>query len=955
MRYLIGILLSIAVCVTCFGAIVDEYLVDLGKSYFDAGYLNEARIEFEKALRSNPNNIEAKQYLGQITQRKSVGSTLDKFARPQEVVSLEEEIIIEESPFVFVATPEPVQAPVVIEERAQVQEEIIIAPATMSTRQEAIDEALGLAEVRKPVVIEEKMQARAPAVTYAPAVMAPMGEEPAEEHKYVKGYLQASMGVESNGDVFWQRANWDLNEMDWRLLSKAAWNNQFNTYDPAVYQQIVLKVDTPPENNWGFHTYIDASPWSFVGKSEKTTVMSTGGDVADIQLLYWSNTGHTLNQTVFTNINGDTFNLPEIKVKDWRTVPTTITSAFSDTLTIPELEIERVYWPAREFWVDYNTDAVNLRVYPVALQDQAYQSDDILELSDHRIYWEESPWLTQWKQGHFNSAVGAQDYSSGYFDDSLAWISRNSRGEFLTNLRGFELSLNNEMFDFDFAAATPKNLWQDYEDADTVNGVTRMKYRPIHNLQLGLIGTAKLGLNDDDKADAWIRTGGTDITYGMTDNAKLAAEFAYSETELNETSDVYKREKNGNALKVSFIHSSEGDVFDKTFWGLKPDEESQDPFYRLRVDVTHMDDDFETGLSTYLRTRDDMFWSRHIHFGQPFGYYTTSFFEPTLTPDDIEPFAIGDGIDYGRNVVHLRIDGRNYKDGDVDYLLDSRHVRRDDLNKHLETVSRLEMTWRFHPQWTLKTFGLYQDKPKTRGGIDPYIIDVKTGEYLPNVFIQDGQDADLETHSAGLEYKVTKNVTVHGIYEYTNDSTLAYDNFPRGLFTGGSMTTFVEDGKTYRTEFPFTYSQFIFPQPPYDFYNIYKGGLDWNVFDGLRLGFDYTHNDYKWAGPIDNNMNHAGVELEFKPNDKFSFFTRYVYSIMNDVNRFAAGDSDISANHHNFFAEVALNPTPTDSLVLQYGVYTHGYVGELLFDPWGGTMTTLDTQHLARIYYRKKF
>ena len=144
MRYLLGIFLSVAVCVTCFGAIVDEYLVDLGKSYFDAGYLNEARVEFEKALSSNPNNVEAKQYLSQVTQRKSVGTTLDKFARPQEeVVALEEEIIIEESPFVFAAAPEPVKAPVVIEESTQ-QEEIIIAPAIMATRQEAIEEVFEL-------------------------------------------------------------------------------------------------------------------------------------------------------------------------------------------------------------------------------------------------------------------------------------------------------------------------------------------------------------------------------------------------------------------------------------------------------------------------------------------------------------------------------------------------------------------------------------------------------------------------------------------------------------------------------------------------------------------------------------------------------------------------------------------------------------------------------------------
>ena len=767
----------------------------------------------------------------------------------------------------------------------------------------------------------------------------------------LKGKYQASLGI-TGQDIIWKRANWDLNEKDWRLLSSQAYNQKVNTYDPAIFSQLNFDVNYSQKSGWGFHTNIDISPWSFIGKSDKITIGGVGtSDIAEVELKYWAPTGYTINETVYTLRDGASISLPELKVVDGKVPETILESTWTAPwpgayFILPETKIHREFWPLRELWFDYNFDNFKFRIFPVALENQAYTSDDILGLSNHKIYWEESPWLDSWQEGHFNSGGG--DFSKGFWDDSLSWFTRDSEGRRLTNLRGISLNWQTEASSLDFSFASPKTLWQDYEEFDSYAGAMRGKYFLKDNLYIGGICTLKLGYDEDEK-DAVNQVIGVDFVYGLK-KLKVSAEVAKSNSSYDKTSS-YKSSKRGWAAKIAVVGSSCDNPFEKNYFALSSNDK---PFCKFRLQLTHMDEGFEAGLSSFRQTRKDTFWSRHIHFGEPFKYRYIGLYEPLLRWEDVEPFRIGDGIDYGRDVISLRVEGNNFLEKKLDWLFDIRNVHHSN-GKYLETVTRLESTYRATPKLTTKFLGIYHHKPDTIEGIDPFIFDVDTGEYYLNDAIEGGKDPSLKTISLGAEYKINKNVSFYGIWERTNDSTLAYDNFPRSILRDTSFTTYEEEGKTYRKELHFLYGQENFPQPPYPFYNIFKLGLNTSFNDNLKMELDWTHNDYKYAGQIDDNINHVGLGLEYKIREDLFFFFKYVYSKWNDVNKLISGEENLYDDHHNFFTELKYKVTPESEFLLQYGVFSRGLVGELIYDPYGGYLPVLDTQHIVRLFYRRKF
>ncbi|RKY36432.1 MAG: hypothetical protein DRP78_03645 [Candidatus Omnitrophota bacterium] len=105
----------------------------------------------------------------------------------------------------------------------------------------------------------------------------------------------------------------------------------------------------------------------------------------------------------------------------------------------------------------------------------ALTSDDPLHLSNNKIYWEESPGLASWKPGNFNSLP--KDFSQGFFDDSLAFFTRDSSGQRLTALRGISLDFfPDDQTSIELVTATPKTLWQEYSNTDTVASSLRVKH-----------------------------------------------------------------------------------------------------------------------------------------------------------------------------------------------------------------------------------------------------------------------------------------------------------------------------------------------------------------------------------------------------------------------------------------------------------------------------------------------
>ena len=900
----------------------EEYYIEMGKTFLKQNYLEEAENSFKKALLIDPANKEAQQYLSRIKKQvirrnlnyyengankiKSYRQSLDNFTQKKKI------------------------------------------PAQSSPASNVYEKQSSLPPADKGAAVYPGQLAGNKGNT-AEFKHSQKEGNVVKKSIRVSGNYQLSFGV-NHGDFLWKRANYDLNERNWRILSDSAYNLRENTFDPAIYSALNLNLDSGGDKGFSFHTNLAVDPWSFVGKTRKVTVTSSGGDTADVQILYWSNTGYTVNQTIYTQRLGDAFNIPELKVKHGTIAPFSVTSTFGNTFNIPELKVDRTFQPLREMWLDYNQDAVKLRVYPWGLEDQAYTSDDPLVLSNNKIYWEESQWLTQWSPGHFNSGAGALDYYPGWWNDSLAFFTRDSSGRRLTALRGFNLAFGYDRFNLDFAVASPKNLWQDYDSFDTLDTVLRLKYFLYDNLTLGGVFTSKTGYAKDS-LDAYNNVYAFDFNYGFNDTTEMFFEVASSYAKFDRGSD-YETKRRGNAYQISFINSS-ASSFGKHYEQILP--KKNNPFYKTKLVLTHMDRGFRDALSSYRETRDDPFWAEHLHFRKPLSYHFSSLFGPSLSWDDIRVNRIGNGIDYGRDVINFQWEADNLWEGQLDALFDIRNVHATS-GKYIENVARLETT--YHPQsipkLTTKFLGIYHDLPKTKAGIDPYMIDPQTGDYYQNNSVQDGDDPSTKTVSLGLKYDFTPQFYSDFIWERTNDIAYAYDNFPRGLLTWSSFSTYYEYDRKYRqiTGGLNYANEFAIPHP---YYNIFKVGLGFKPLDNLDIYLDWGRNEYEWAQIIDDNSNHIGLEISYVPVKKLALYFRYVFSRVKDISELNENGTVQKHNHHDIFCEARLRFTKDSELVTQYGVGISAFSGTSTYSPYGGSVPTLDTEHIFRMYYRRKF
>lgn len=767
----------------------------------------------------------------------------------------------------------------------------------------------------------------------------------------INGMGQLSLGVEGD-DLYGKRANFNLNELNWRILDGTALNNYENTYDPAIYSRLRFNAGDKTEKGLGFYTDIDISPWSFIGKSDEITIPSVNSkDSATFRIKYWSNSRYTLNETVYTNIKGDVFSLPQMKVDDYRNSPETV-SGFWHDYKIPETDIHKEFWPLRELSFYYNPDDnFYFEVFPAGLQDKAYTSDDSLGLSNHHIYWEESPWLDSWQEGNYNSGPG--DFFQGFWDDSLSFMTRDSNGERLTNLRGFSLSMGSDRADVDFTFASPKTLWQDYDDYTNLEGALRAKYLLSSDWEVGSIYTFKLGYTSGEERDATNQVLGVDLSNTSLPHTKMFFEVAQSRDEKDITTS-YTTDKRGNAIRMEIINATLDDLTNKNYDQINPDKESEDFFFKSQLALTHMDSGFEAGLSNYSQTKDDMFWSRHLHFKKPFSYYSTGLFYPSLSWDDIKPFRIGTGVDSGRDTIRYRIKFYNMMNGKVDSLLDIRNVHNTN-GKFIENVSRLETTYRVNERLTTKFLGLYQQLPDTVAEEDPFLYDEDNETPYVNKAVEGGKDPSLKTLSVGAKYKVFDWLIPNFAYERTNDVTVAYDNFPRGVYNRTYIGTFSEEGFTSRRQVLQVYNSSFFPQPPYSYFDIFRTGLSVDPMDKIDIYLSWTRNEFEWAQLIDNNSNHFGVELSYFPLEKLGLYFKYTYTKANDIVQSNDEGSIVEDTHHNFFSELRYRVAENSEFIAQYGVGGIIPIGTVTTSPFGGSLQILDTQHIFRAYYRQKF
>lgn len=881
-----------------------EYLCGLGAAFYGQGKYNEALGEFNKVLIIEPDNPTAKRYI--------------------------DNIFIKTHPAKIISRPKKKPA----------REEIIERTLNKLSKKEGPPEK----SKRKPLKIKPT----------------PKEAKPKEKGFSITGETQLSVGITPQ-DVLWKQANADLNERNWRMLSEAAYNYRENTYDARIYDRLRVNLDTDNESGFNLHTNITIDPWSFTGKSRKITIGSGGAasDYAELELKYWSNTRYTINETVYTLEDGASIDLPEIKVVDGKTASTAVSTTWDASLTIPELKIKREFWPMRELWFDYTQpETFKVRFFPIAYQDQALTSDDPLKLSNNHIWWEESPWLERWLPGRLNSGATPVDFSPGEFNSALSFFTRDSDGTRLTALRGFSLELTpKDDMSLTTTFASPKGLWQDYDSFDNFINATRFKYLPLDNFMLGALYTYRIGFKEDEKnkTDMYNHVAGIDLGYEPWEGFKLSLEGAASIAKQDLSSSGYATESRGSAYYLSLMGALPKRELINLKYGydeLKP-EKTDKFFTKYRLYGAHMDSGFSPRLSNYIETRDDTFWSRHIHFREPLKYYFAGLYYPTSKWEDVEAFRIGNGIDIGRDVLGLRWQTFLW-DKTIDNLFDVRNVHAVD-GKYLETVARNETTYKITEKLTTKLLALYHDLPETKAGIDPFIIDSDTGKFVKNSAIAGGKDPSLKTGSVGLEYTFTDWLALSGIWERTNDYTLAYDNYPRGNLNSTSFITDMEYGKTFRTEEISLTNQSLFPLPPYSFYDIFKSGLRLNPLENLEIYLDYTRNEFKSAGQIDDNINHIGLEVGYTPTKKLGLYTRYTYSRWNDLTLMRQGYSDYYLGHHSFFGELRYLPTSDDEFILQYGDSGRSPIAIINFDPYGGSLSTLDTRHIFRIYYRRKF
>ena len=939
-----------------------DFLCEIGIKYYERGDYKEALHELKKALLVEPQHKQALTYIRII--EKELGLPEEE---AEEIPVSVEEFAREEA--VAWALEEAERKVIVEEEIAQPEQEILpLAPEMPELSEEEVEELI-IPEISIPEVkeaISEPVLEEAEAVPFSPLEKFDNFVEDINEKiapVKISGEYTVSLGGRE-GDVIWKEANADYNKANWRRIDE---NFGINTYDTRIYDRLRLNIDTENEEGFSFHSNITIDPWSFIGKSDKVTVTSAAGGSAEIQLKYWSNTRSTINESVYSDRLDDVFTLPEIKVVDGKARASTGSGiawdAGADTFNIPELEIHRELWPLREFWLDYNSgDKFQFRFFPIAYQDQVLTSDDPLGLSNHMIYWEESPWLDRWQPGMLSTSAASAGFTKGEWEDDLSFFTRDSNMTRLTGLRGFSMKSEPwENVSIESTVASPKGLWQDYDAFDNIEGASRIKFIPGDELQLGLVNTFRYGLEEGSR-DAENRVIAADFCYTPgTSGLQVKGEVAYSRDERDLTQEPYDTKNVGNAYRFEIqkgkVQEERPEKWDEQAEE-EVDEETQQeetqPFdYAVRLTCTRMDKGFYPALANYRFTRKDPFWGRHLHFKEPYKEYYGGLYYLTLTWDDIRQYRIGDSVDIDRDVVALRLE-KAFLDGDLEALFDCRNAHEASSGKYIESVARLETDWQVNEKLQIKLLGIYHDLPDTTGGKDPIIYNVDTNEFADNDWIEDGKDPSLKTVSAGLKYDFFDWLSFDFIYEYTNDFTVGLDDYPRRLLNNPNFSSYTEEGLVWREPTTWLYDQYLFPTPPYPWFNIYKAGLGLKPCDGLKLRLEYTKNDYKFASQIDNNINHIGFEADYDITENLSLKFNYTYSQCYDLQTRDEGLDYKS--HHNVFVNLDYKMEDKGVFTLQFGEAAFlPYSMMFTTSPYGGFLPTLDTAHIVRAYFSRKF
>ncbi len=718
-----------------------------------------------------------------------------------------------------------------------------------------------------------------------------------------------------------------------------------NTYDPAVYDQLLLNLDFMPTDRVSFYTQIVNDPWSWVGTTGEQVHRTDVDDTSIIRynLKYFGSFNSTIGE-VYRASDADRFNFPEIKVHDGQLKPVRLAGMLPGilvpedhtTIDVPALDIDYEYRPIRKLWMDYTEDQWKARFFALADETQALTSDDPLGLSNHKDYWQQSPWLYQYKPIQFFTDVDlVHSVKRGFYSDDLSYTARDSEGNRLVLLRGAAFEGDFGRTQVATVVAAPFTPWDEhYFDADNVPGAVRLKHQLTDRLLVGNVYTFRSGLVDGEVAD-FNQAIGVDGAYTLNDSVTLRSEAAFSQREHELTSpERYRVTTDGSAYKVALESKYLCDEEDEGEWQLS---------------YTQMDRHFEPPLSRYLDTRDDSFSGNHLTFQDR---------------PDLEPFRIGDGVDRNRMVVRAQWKERLFKKR-FQNLLDVRHVRKEEDTRFLETVVREEATYRITDRLTAKGLFRWRDLPRTTAGIEPALTDLyfpKDDLDLVDFRLLNGEvladkDADQFTYAFGLQYLLNSQWTLEGTAERTN----ALPDFPRGLLNDFTKSANDRvDGLLVDRITPFLYGQgALNGLPPYAYFNIFKERLIYKPSAGWELTLHAAQNGYRFAGGIDDGVNHVGLSTAFHPGKKWDFFADYTLSRQVDLPHLIATDftQEHREYHHNLYFSADYLVRVATKFRMEYGVFDLG-AGDPLQKPYSAStfsLPTIDTEHLLRAYLTGDF
>ncbi|MBL7069197.1 MAG: hypothetical protein ISS34_05005 [Candidatus Omnitrophica bacterium] len=740
------------------------------------------------------------------------------------------------------------------------------------------------------------------------------------EYQLAWGYDGGDVNREGDRGI-WKKADWNEANLVYALDNQYVFGrDRENTYDRRIYDKFRLKIESVRETGFNVLSEIVVDPWSFVGKTDYIMVTSPGGQFP-MQLRYWSNTQRTIDERIWLSSGNDFVNIPQIEVHNGSTLPQAVVSRWNNIVfDIPRMEINRDFRPLRKWELNYKEEYLKFKIFPFADHDHSYTSDDPLVLSNNHTYWEASPWLNRWDAGiYYPPAVG---YRRGAWRDDIAFESRDSDFNFLTLLRGLSFELDYNDTYAGGAIGTPLTLWQDFDSINSLPGAVRIKQNLFGDYYVGTTYAFNYGF-DQEYLDALNHVIGIDAGYEIPDLFNVRGEFARSTDRLDWNGHDPRMERTkseGNAFRIE----AKGD-FMKDVTG--------EPTLKVQTDYTFMDTGFRARLSNYRNTRKDEFWGKHINFNP-------------VSPN-FDPFRIGNGVDTGRNVYHIRLENILFAEKFTS-LFDARFVRGSDGSK-IENVYREEFTMKPIGNLVGKFLFRYQDLPETQLNVDPYILEDyissdNTGDYVVNDDIAEGEDADVWTCSFGLHYDPINWLGLEGIYERTND----YEVFPQLTLNDAGFRNIGD----IRELNHFIYNQPLIAIPPYDDYDIFKARIYYTPMDSVRIKLEYVLNEFKHATGRDDNISHYGVEADFDITENLRTSFKFTRSQVVDLFMQSERNTDVPFNHHNnIFAQMEYDFFEDHTFVVQFGEF---FI-PTKYSAVHWMLNTIDTQRIVRIYLKGRF